>query len=261
MSKIKLAEMFYSLQGEGPHAGHPAVFLRLAGCNLVCGGDENLDREPEDFEPEGDASWVCDTIDVWREPDELLTPSELLSGWNARGWIQSLLDGTHLVLTGGEPTLPNHQEAFVKTMAEFIRGHGTTPYVEVETNGTLVPTDDFDRYVNQYNVSLKLSNSGMSEDRRLDDGAIAFHCNKHEQPGSADSKFKFVVSERDDLVEILELQEEYAIPESMISVMPAGYTQEALRETYPFAAEIAKERNWDFSPRLHVDAWAQATGV
>lgn len=261
MSKVKVSEQFFSIQGEGPHAGHPAIFLRLSGCNLVCGGKENLDRDPENFEPEGDATWVCDTIDVWREADEVLSPSELLSGWNARGWIQSLLDGTHLVLTGGEPTLPNHQEAFVKTMAEFIRAHGTVPFVEVETNGTMVPTHDFNRYVDQYNVSMKLSNSGMDYDKRIDESAIRFHIETHESPGSEDAKFKFVVSERDDLVEILELQDEFDIPDSMISVMPAGYTQEDLRETYPFAAEVAQERNWDFSPRLHVDCWDQATGV
>jgi len=38
MSKIKIAEMFYSLQGEGMFAGIPSVFLRTFGCNFTCGG-------------------------------------------------------------------------------------------------------------------------------------------------------------------------------------------------------------------------------
>lgn len=34
--KLAVQEVFYTLQGEGPHAGKPAVFIRLAGCHLAC---------------------------------------------------------------------------------------------------------------------------------------------------------------------------------------------------------------------------------
>ncbi|MBR2865441.1 MAG: 7-carboxy-7-deazaguanine synthase QueE [Elusimicrobiaceae bacterium] len=33
---LKVNEIFYSIQGEGPHTGMPAVFLRLAGCSMGC---------------------------------------------------------------------------------------------------------------------------------------------------------------------------------------------------------------------------------
>lgn len=36
--KILIKEIFYSIQGEGPHSGRPAIFIRLGGCNLQCGG-------------------------------------------------------------------------------------------------------------------------------------------------------------------------------------------------------------------------------
>ena len=38
MSKIKIAELFYSIQGEGRYMGVPSVFLRTFGCNFTCGG-------------------------------------------------------------------------------------------------------------------------------------------------------------------------------------------------------------------------------
>ena len=38
MSKIKIAELFYSIQGEGRYMGVPSVFLRTFGCNFKCEG-------------------------------------------------------------------------------------------------------------------------------------------------------------------------------------------------------------------------------
>ena len=38
MSKIKVSELFYSIQGEGKFSGVSSVFLRTFGCNFTCGG-------------------------------------------------------------------------------------------------------------------------------------------------------------------------------------------------------------------------------
>jgi 7-carboxy-7-deazaguanine synthase len=38
MSKLKIAELFYSVQGEGRYMGVPSVFLRVFGCNFKCAG-------------------------------------------------------------------------------------------------------------------------------------------------------------------------------------------------------------------------------
>jgi 7-carboxy-7-deazaguanine synthase len=257
-TELPVAEQFYSVQGEGAHAGVPAVFLRLAGCNLCCGGWENKDRDPGDFEPEDDALWVCDTIDVWREADATYTGADLLADWEARGWADSVDNGAHIVLTGGEPTLPGSQKAFLSFYAAWLKEGYDAPYVEVETNGTIEPQPAFDKYVNQYNVSLKLSNSGMSRDERINPDALDHYAH---QAIDDMAVFKFVVGSEDDLEEILSIVEEFDLPQDSIMLMPAGQTKEQLAETYPLVAEMCKERGWRFSPRLHVSIWDQATGV
>ena len=58
---LPIAETFYSIQGEGITTGYPSVFVRLAGCNLMCGGQgTQFDGELHDG-----ATWRCDTIEVW----------------------------------------------------------------------------------------------------------------------------------------------------------------------------------------------------
>lgn len=266
MSKsLKIAEMFYTVQGEGSHVGQPAIFLRLAGCNLQCGavGRDLDDVDPIEDEPTEDASWICDTIPEWKEPEFTYTSDELLSEFRERGWLEKLDQGAHLVLTGGEPTLPHHQSGFVDFMGK-VEEEVSWPYVECETNGTLQPRKDFAHHIDQFNVSLKLSNSGHDEGRRLDTGTIRWHSRNfvetHTMKGVG-SLFKFVVADENDVAEVEYLQKEYSIPEDAISVMPAGQTREQLRAVYPKVAELVKEKCWRFSPRLHVEIWNEQTGV
>lgn len=256
-NRIAVSEQFYSIQGEGPNAGAPAVFLRLAGCNLCCGGRENYGRDPEDFEPEDDATWVCDTIDVWREPDARYGPEQLVEEWEARGWLDLFEEGAHLVLTGGEPMA--QQESLVALLDEVPERQ--MPFIEMETNGTFAPDGPITSYVNLFNISLKLSNSGMLKGDRINKDALKAFRWVHEHIEETFIKYKFVVSREEDVDEIVNLIRNKPIPDGTVSVMPAGSTQEQLRETYPEVAELAMEKGWTFSPRLHVDAWNQATGV
>lgn len=122
-------EIFYSLQGEGAAAGTPAVFLRLAGCNLHCG-------------------W-CDTKYSWGA-GAVLTPAQA-----AARVLPLLGGGAHLVVTGGEPLL---QEA---ELAELLALLPADTPVEVETNGTLFPQRaELLQRVAQWNVSPKLPHAG-----------------------------------------------------------------------------------------------------
>jgi organic radical activating enzyme len=117
---LRITEIFHSIQGEGYHAGTPAVFVRGTGCNLAC-----------DF---------CDTD---FSPRERLTPSGILERIAA-------FPCRFIVLTGGEPTL---QPGF-RALVELLHARGY--YVTMETNGSSEDTFGVDWVT----VSPKLSQKG-----------------------------------------------------------------------------------------------------
>ena len=98
-TKMKVNEIFYSLQGEGAHTGTPAIFIRFASCNLRCPFcDTNFDKYNELSK-----SAILDAIKEY--------PAQLV------------------VLTGGEPTLQD--------LAPLIDDlHKAGKFVAIETNGT-----------------------------------------------------------------------------------------------------------------------------
>lgn len=269
-SDIEVAELFYSLQGEGRYSGVPAVFCRLSECNLSCGvshedlPDRSAPQEEYESNQSDESTWVCDTLSTWRSEGDNYTPQELYEEFETRGFIEAFRNGAHLVITGGEPMLPGNQDAitsFLSTLLPRTAGSYYTGYpdvVEVETNGTITPTADVDMYIDQYNVSLKLSNSGMDEERRITEEAIrAFNSKVHDD----DATYKFVVSDEDDISEIETLLEEHNIPEDGIMLMPAGATREQLNETRTMVAECARDNAWRYCDRIQLTAWDEATGV
>lgn len=259
MNALPIAEQFHSIQGEGPHAGTPSLFLRLGGCNLLCGDPDNPDAPQEQLEKSDDATWLCDTIEVWRDPDVSENPGDIVNSWSENGWLNNLARGDHLILTGGEPTL--HQEGLI-TLMEMLDATGVDPFVEVETNGTRELDQDFIKVVDHLNISLKLSNSGMPHEKRINEEAIQQHVMLLEEEYSGvTGEYKFVVGREADIHEIDDLVEEYDIPEEHVMLMPAGYTQDDLEVSAPVVAEMAMARGWRYTPRLHVDLWDTATGV
>ena len=83
MSKLKVAEIFYSLQGEGRYAGVPSVFLRTFGCNFQCRGFAM---------PKGQITTEPDEI---AEVVQTLPDAPLLSNEN----IETVLDGVRPFLS------------------------------------------------------------------------------------------------------------------------------------------------------------------
>ena len=61
--KLAISEVFYSIQGEGKTVGIPSVFVRLGGCNLMCGGMGTQ----FDGELHNGAEFRCDTVEVWMQ--------------------------------------------------------------------------------------------------------------------------------------------------------------------------------------------------
>lgn len=123
-------EMFYTLQGEGTHAGRPAVFCRFAGCNLWSGREQDRATAQCRF---------CDTQFVGTDGDgggKFASAAEL-AGAMARLWPANDHGPRFAVLTGGEPALQVDTEA-VDAL------HGERFYVAIETNGTIIPPPNLD---------------------------------------------------------------------------------------------------------------------
>lgn len=114
-------EIFYTMQGEGHHAGRPAVFCRFAGCNLWSG------READRHDA---VCTFCDTDFVGVGPDggRFKSPSELASRVAAL-WPQTARSHPYVVCTGGEPLLQ-----LDAPLVDAFHAQGFE--VAVETNGT-----------------------------------------------------------------------------------------------------------------------------
>lgn len=245
---LNVSEHFYSIQGEGPSAGRPAVFLRLKSCNLLCGG---AGTEKDKCLHDG-AKWRCDTIETWLhgEKFELEKLGEI---FDEQGYIEKLRKGAHLIITGGEPLL--QVEGIMEFLELLYVSYGLNPYTEVETNGTIFSENLFFR-LNQVNCSPKLSTSGMPKGKRYREQALSL---------LAELKkcfFKFVISDYADWAEIeTDFIQQFNIDPRRIYLMPAASTREELWAMSMLCAELAKQHLCNFSTRLQVEIWNQTTGV
>lgn len=216
-----------TFQGEGPSAGRRCGFLRLGGCNLDC-------------------SW-CDTPYTWdwsrhRPEDELrrMTAGDAVARVAAMGVDM-------LVITGGEPML--QQQALLPLLTESRRRGWR---VEIETNGTMAPRSDVAALVDQFNVSPKLANSGVAEERRLRPDVLAAFA------ATGRAVFKVVVSGADDLDELDRLVAATGI--APVCVMPEGTDATRILEGMRRLAGPALERGYNLSPRLHILLWGDERG-
>lgn len=247
---LRVSEHFYSIQGEGSTQGIPSIFLRLQGCNLSCGKKE-LDGQYK--KPDAGCKWVCDTIDVWMK-GKMYKTDELLDLFVENNYIEMLKEDVHLIITGGEPLM--QQKGIIEFLQAIKAKFAFIPFVEVETNGTIKPIADLYSMVDIFNVSPKLSNSGMIKSRRLNDEAIEFHVT------SPVSIFKFVLVDDEDKKEVLESYiEPFKIPRDKVWLMPGAYDRKELQKNIEVVAEFAKEHRFNLSSRMHVEIWNKLTGV
>ena len=123
LPSLRIAEIFYSVQGEGVLVGTPSMFVRISGCNLRC-------------------SW-CDTpYTSWKPEGEVLPFGKILSDVR-RNW------GTHVVVTGGEPMLFEDTVLLTKRLKEIGL------HITIETAGTVYQPVSCDLM----SISPKLANS------------------------------------------------------------------------------------------------------
>lgn len=241
------AEVFHSIQGEGKSIGVPSVFVRTSLCNLHC-------------------IW-CDTDYTWNwRGTRFAHRRDAQPGYrkfDKKAWIVECTASElaaavaafpcrNVVLTGGEPML---QQAGLCDLMQCLRQCFGDYRFEVETNGTLVPVPAFDAAIDQYNVSPKLANSNNA--LRLREKAAALHF----FAGSEKANFKFVISEKADLEEVMNLATRYAIASDRIWLMPEGVTAAPLAKRRKWLVEICKSEGFRFSDRLHIQIWGSKKGV
>lgn len=227
---MKIAEIFYSIQGEGILAGVPSVFIRTSGCNLRC-------------------AW-CDTpYTSWNPEGENYSVDAIIEKAIAFG-------ARHVVVTGGEPMIAPEITELTASL------HGADLHITVETAGTVYAPVACDLM----SISPKLSNSTPAE--REGGRWAAQHERLRYQPdvlrrlmAEYPYQLKFVVAYPEDLSEIDAIQSEVAAPAERIVLMPEGTRREVTQERGVWLAEICKRRGYRYSPRLHIDLWGDKRGV
>ena len=217
----RVAETFFSIQGEGATAGAPAVFIRLQGCSGGC-------------------AW-CDTKYSWNPGGGHAVDLEVIVTEAVAYPCR------RAVVTGGEPLESSLFLPLTRALAERAFT------LEVETSGTLPPPAGAPPAI-QWNVSVKLQGSGVQESRRINPPAIRAFLDR-------DAWWKFVVVDERDVTEVLQLAERFALPRERLLLQPEALRREDFLARAPWVVEACKRHGLRFSPRLHVLLWGARRGV
>ena len=229
---MRIAEIFFSVQGEGLLTGVPSVFVRTSGCNLRCAW---CDTKYASWQPEGDEMEIAGIVaEVLRHP------------------------ARHVVLTGGEPMVAKG----IHALAEQLRAAGK--HITIETAGTIAPGGIA---CDLASLSPKLANSTPTDG--IEPSWREKHERLRLQPGvirqwlGGEFQMKFVVRDEGDLPEIETLLGEIGlpIPPDRILFMPEGITVEALRQRQSLIVELCKRKGYRYCPRLHIELFGNRRGT
>ena len=282
MSKIKIAELFYSIQGEGRYMGVPSVFLRTFGCNFKCAGfgmpKGELSNEANNVDPSKYTEYKslplvstgCDSYASWDPRFKHLSPvlstdaiaDAIVDALPYKEWRDE-----HLVITGGEPLL-GWQKAY-PDLLEHPRMQSLKE-LTFETNGTQLITDEFDEYLFQewtrfgrdygnitFSVSPKLSISG----EKWEDAIRPEVVQQYQLLGN--TYLKFVVATKEDAEEAEQAVNEYRKSGfgGAVYIMPCGGTEEMYSLNNRSVAELAMKKGWRYSDRLQIPLFKNAWGT
>ncbi len=236
------AEIFYTIQGEGKNLGKPSVFVRTSLCNLHCiwcDTDYTWNWENTPFE--------TITNKKYKREDYILeaTAEDIASEIRQYGCY-------HIVLTGGEPMM---QQKELVSLMSILKSENPSYFFEIETNGTLKPSTEFDDLIDQYNVSPKLANSNNEKKIRLKPHALDYYANH------SNSNFKFVIANEDDLEEVIEIIHLHKINSSKVYLMPEGTNPQSLKKKQAWLIEICKRYGFNYTDRLHIHIYGSKRGV
>lgn len=219
--RLRLADIFFSIQGEGALTGTPSVFIRTTGCNLRC--------------------WFCDTPYTSSEPEGTWhTLEDILK-------VSEEFETRHVVITGGEPLLPAAIVPLTHAFAERAW------HITIETAGTI----QRDVACDLMSISPKLSNSLPKEPNAWQ----TRHQHQRHQPevikqliSQYDYQLKFVIDTPDDIDEVLSyLQHFPMVPPGHVWLMPQGIDAETLAYKSTWLEPLAAKHGFHYCPRKHVE--------
>ena len=252
MPSFLINEIYPCLQGEGPNLGRPSLLIRFQVCNLRCtwcdtSYTHTLKSDPVKIEP-----GISPEM-----PSDEKNPKQNFKRYSLEETVCSILSFPmkHLIFSGGEPTLQNF--ALIK------KALPSDYSAEVETNGTRIPHKEFKNFsyedycLFQWNVSPKFSNSG----EKICKEALS-HWSLLSQ-SHATVFFKFVVREaffESDVKEILDIKEEFSLPQDKIILMPEGVTKDSQLSSH-WLYNFCLQEGFRFTPRLHVILFGAERGV
>ncbi|RYG34123.1 7-carboxy-7-deazaguanine synthase QueE [bacterium] len=226
--RLRISEIFSSVQGEGIWMGVPSVFVRASGCNLRC-------------------AW-CDTpYASWHPEGPVREVSAVAEEVIATGI-------RHAVLTGGEPMLFDG----IITLAARLKEEGMT--ITVETAGTL----HREMACDLMSISPKLSHSTPEdpawgprhEALRLQPEALSRLIRDY------DHQLKFVIVNDSDLAEIDALLSLLPpVQPDRILLMPEGRDAAALWSRMRELVPLAMARGWRLAPRMQIDLFGDTKGT
>jgi organic radical activating enzyme len=287
MSKIKIAELFYSIQGEGRYMGVPSVFLRTFGCNFKCAGfgmpRGEMSHEATDiaathtmiesFQKYEDLPLVstgCDSYASWHPDFKELSPmltSEAIADRIMEILPQDHWKDEHLVITGGEPLL-GWQRAYPDLLSHPKMAG--LKEITFETNGTQKLTEEFKEYLVQwqmpnmdfarevtFSVSAKLPCSGEKWEEAILPEVVC----EYEDFGTA--YLKFVIATEQDFADA-----ECAIAayrragfKGHIYLMPVGGVESVYAMNNKNVAILAMKNGLRYSDRLQVPLFKNEWGT
>lgn len=277
MAKLKVAELFYSVQGEGRYMGVPSVFLRVFGCNFKCEGfgmpkgeasNERFTVDAESIKNYKDLPLVstgCDSYASWDPRFKHLSP--VLSTDSIADSIADMLPhkgwkDEHLVITGGEPLL-----GWQRAYPDLLKHPKMLGLKELtfETNGTQELDLDFAAFLKgsfeydqlTFSVSPKLSVSGEQWDEAICPSIVA----EYNKIGY--TYLKFVVASQEDVEEAVKAVTAYRAAgfDGPVYLMPVGGVESVYSMNAKNVAIAAMNLGYRYSDRLQVPLFKNEWGT
>lgn len=228
---MRLAEIFYSIQGEGRLVGVPSVFIRTSGCNLRCAW---CDTPYTSWKPTG-AAWTLGKIlcEIEKHP------------------------ARHVVITGGEPFLTPE----LPDLTAALRDRGK--HITIETAATIHQSVACDLM----SMSPKLANStpwqraqgkfaARHEARRLNLDVVQQFVDRY------DYQLKFVVQEKDDFDEVRAvIRMLQKVDPTRVLIMPQAVRRDQLRRRSAWIVDRCQQYGYSFTPRLHIELFGNRRGT